>query len=1088
MNTITNQTSTIRVKNPFPGLRPFNENESHLYFGRDKQVREVLDKLTQNRFVAIIGTSGIGKSSFIYCGLFPQLRQNEFSSQIPHFQNHEWEIYQMRPGTSPLQNLMKTIGLEPLDTSSSDFFAESQSTMTPQAHPNDWLIQALTKKSEANPLNPKNYLVFVDQFEEIFNDQNNPQQSADFVDVLSRAAQQHKTPIYIVITMRSDFIGNCSQYPEFTQQINESQFLIPYMTRKEKEEAIVMPIQKNGVQIEPTLVEMILDDVGNTLDQLPLMQHALMRTWDVWERSSDEYIRTHHYQQIGRITHALSKHADEAFNELTPNKKNICAKVFKAITYQKIRRPTPLGQVAAIANAPISEVKEVIEHFRREDCGLLMPPPDVALHEQSIIDISHESLISNWITLKKWVEEESESIKTYMRLAETAEMHQGTKDTLLKQPQLQLALSWWKDQKPSVAWAERYHTSFEYFRTEQFLDASEKSYRRDLENEEKLKQLKLRTARTITIVVSLIAILAGIFGIQAYFASKRAETEAKRALENLEEANKQKVLADSAKLDALEKAEQARKARESAEKDRIRAVEKEKEAERQKNIALDQRRRALEAQKLALLNEAKAKTASERAEMERRIAEIEKALAELAKQIAEKRRYLSLSKTMANKSSQMEDTTQEAITQKALLAKQAFDFNWEYGGSEHHPEIYDGLYNALAAIYNKEDAKKPEKDKKGYSQLKGHAFKIRAFAPYNDYQIFSAGEDGQIILLNSNWAHNSQDAVYLNDQPGLIHQALALNPGNQLLACAGYYPFIQLFNPQNLKAEVINIKNATKSHIFNLAFLSNRYLVSADIDNWMCVWDIADVNNIKKVDSLNTKQKFQQKIQDIAALNGKVYIALENQVIEIDPLTKQQTSSGIKNISLIRSFAMSKNGQMAIGNSYGAIMIFKNGEKLGELKGHKGPVEKLVFNQNSDQLASASLDGTVRIWNLENLDDFPIIHRDHILIEKGSETMINQVWALGFSPNGKKLLAGCSNTLVRAWPTEIKEMANALCPLINRNFSRDEWVRFIDDPKEIYYRQTCIDYPDGGGVSPEDKIDPNEKKEKLTSPSNQKNK
>ncbi|MEO1654955.1 MAG: High-affnity carbon uptake protein Hat/HatR, partial [Bacteroidota bacterium] len=433
METLAHESSTQQRSNPFPGLRPFHREEKDLYFGRDNQVKEVLDKLMRHRFVAIIGVSGIGKSSFIYCGILPKLEEAQESLEGLTYNSGQWATLSLKPGSLPFTHLVQQV--KAFSQSDSEIPDDQPETGLDafSAYNLDWFLDQFKQRKAADSLNSPNYLLFIDQFEEVFSlqKQKNPEEARHFIHIIQALVNQTEVPIYVAITMRSDFIGHCSQYPGFTEMINGSQFLIPYMTRQEKEAAIRQPILKSGGRITDDLVNRILQDVGNKLDQLPLMQHALMRTWDAWEKSGEAMMDEHHYDKIGGITDGLSRHADEVFKTLKANQVIACAKVFKAITKGNLRQPTPLGKIAEIVSIPISEVKDIVEHFRRQECGLLMPPPTTLLDHNSIIDISHESLISNWENLKTWAQEEDESVRTFLRLDESARLHQG-KDTLME--------------------------------------------------------------------------------------------------------------------------------------------------------------------------------------------------------------------------------------------------------------------------------------------------------------------------------------------------------------------------------------------------------------------------------------------------------------------------------------------------------------------------------------------------------------------------------------------------------------------------------------------------------------------------------
>ena len=242
--------SVIReVTNPFPGLRPFGIEESHLFFGREGQSEEVLLKLSKNRFVAVIGASGTGKSSLIYCGLVPILYGGFIASA-----GSRWRIIASRPGSGPINNMAESIV-------KSAFSEESDKTKQLKTafygamlrRSSLGLVEAL--RNIPNTGN-ENILLLVDQFEELFRyrisrkGQESVNESEAFVKLLVEAVNQVELPVYIVITMRSDFIGECSNYQELTSLINRSNYLIPQMTRNDFRDAIIGPVAVGNAKIE----------------------------------------------------------------------------------------------------------------------------------------------------------------------------------------------------------------------------------------------------------------------------------------------------------------------------------------------------------------------------------------------------------------------------------------------------------------------------------------------------------------------------------------------------------------------------------------------------------------------------------------------------------------------------------------------------------------------------------------------------------------------------------------------------------------------------------------------------------------------
>src|SRR5258707_9980198 len=291
--------TTIGVENPFPGLRPFKIEESHLFFGREGQSDEVLLKLSKNRFVGVIGPSGSGKSSFIYCGVLPILYGGFLTDASPN-----WEVIVTRPGAGPIDNLAESF-LKPsrdynaADTEDKKIKRTIVSTLLRSSSLG--LVEAIQQSRRSADIN---YLVLVDQFEELFRfkdstDPGSVDETLAFVNLLMEAVNYPDAPIYIGITMRSDFIGDCAQFPELTRKINDSHYLIPQMTRDQKRRAIEGPVAVGNAKITSRLVQQLLNDLGDNPDQLPILQHALMRTWSYWSRYrdyEDEQVDLKHYE------------------------------------------------------------------------------------------------------------------------------------------------------------------------------------------------------------------------------------------------------------------------------------------------------------------------------------------------------------------------------------------------------------------------------------------------------------------------------------------------------------------------------------------------------------------------------------------------------------------------------------------------------------------------------------------------------------------------------------------------------------------------------------------------------------------------
>jgi len=455
--------------NPYPGLRPFEEQEEHLFFGREAQIDQMIDTLAARRLLAVVGGSGSGKSSLVICGLQPALHRGLMASA-----GTAWTIVRFRPGLRPIASLAAALSSAIPTAPGADLpglpLVEVLATQLRLSRLG--LIEVYAQLPQAGK---DHLLVVVDQFEELFrydtlreggmrvNDVAAREEARGLVNLLLAAIAQTTRPIYVVLTMRSDFLGDCARFPGLTETISGALHLMPRLSREERRQAIANPALVSGTEVDPALLTRLVNDVGDDPDQLSILQHALRRTWSHWmHRGGRGSITLADYEAIGTMATALDSHAEQTLADYHQEDGVLqSARLFRALTDKAtdprgIRRPTTLEALREICGGDAVAVDRLINHFRHSDCAFLMPPAREPLRPDSVIDISHESLMRVWRRLDRWAQEEASSVVLLSRLADAAHRHHLGQSSLWRDPELQLALNWHREERPNPAWAQRY--------------------------------------------------------------------------------------------------------------------------------------------------------------------------------------------------------------------------------------------------------------------------------------------------------------------------------------------------------------------------------------------------------------------------------------------------------------------------------------------------------------------------------------------------------------------------------------------------------------------------------------------------------
>jgi hypothetical protein len=469
---------------PYPGLRPFNEEESIFFKGREQQVERLVKRLEEKKFLMVNGASGDGKSSLIYAGVIPYAKAGFFKAKY-----NNWIVADFRPERSPLKNLTASIcrQLKIEDTAKTEkelgygFSAlcdmyKASSFYIDEAKP-EWL-NADEKEKKALKRKGANLLVLVDQFEEFFTNPENYQnglpsiESQKTVNLLLetyKLAAAHDLPIYVVCTMRSDYIGQCAAFRGLPEAIGYSQFFVPRLKRQEIQQVIEGPAELAGCKISKRLTQTMLNSLTDGFDQLPILQHALNQIWKAANDGTQE-MDLMHLAMVGglsakmlsvedkntfqkwfenipaykkklletpSLSNVLNAHANELIYKdnaslltLKSVDENRNVKVIKVLfqsltAFDKgriVRRRATVGEVMDLVNdatLSLNEFNKIILSFREEGNSFIKPylnESQEILDKNVVLDITHESLIRNWKLVEQWVLEEVENVQTWLEI------------------------------------------------------------------------------------------------------------------------------------------------------------------------------------------------------------------------------------------------------------------------------------------------------------------------------------------------------------------------------------------------------------------------------------------------------------------------------------------------------------------------------------------------------------------------------------------------------------------------------------------------------------------------------------------------
>jgi hypothetical protein len=401
---------------PFPGLRAFTPDDAPIYFGRGRETDALVRKLTDSRFVAVVGASGSGKSSLVGAGLIPRLAANVIPGSkdwlLPEMQGErdkrQWVQLRFTPaevGDNPFMAL--AIALKPLTGFS---VRELADTLAKEPSKFDTVCSQILRDQPTWA----ELLLFIDQFEELFTIVN-PSFREPFVNWLVQSVQIAR--LRVVVTLRADFYHRCVEWHALAKLLDEGQLPLSVPELDALLEMIVRPAERASLTFQDGLPGRILRDTGAEPGALALMAYALDELYHASSDHHDQQLTHEEYDRLGGVQGAIGRRAEKVFSNVSVEAQAALPRVFRdlvdvdersvatrqrALTSRFSADPAALELIAVLTDA------RLLIQSRGED-------------NLPVVEVAHEALLRRWARLVNWITETQDDLRLLHNVEQAAQ-------------------------------------------------------------------------------------------------------------------------------------------------------------------------------------------------------------------------------------------------------------------------------------------------------------------------------------------------------------------------------------------------------------------------------------------------------------------------------------------------------------------------------------------------------------------------------------------------------------------------------------------------------------------------------------------
>jgi WD40 repeat protein/uncharacterized caspase-like protein/energy-coupling factor transporter ATP-binding protein EcfA2 len=1004
---------------PYMGLQAFTEADAQYFHGRESLTQKLLQEVQRNACLAVVGASGSGKSSVVQAGLMAQLRQGK---QIPD--SDRWWIARMRPGERPLTALAKRLA---------DAGTNQQAQIEGLLHQGaEGFVQWVRSRPE--PM----ILLVIDQFEELFT-LSPAEDRSRFLELILESLKYASDRFKLVFTLRADFIAACLENPELADIVqNSSIFVSPTLSDEDYRQVILRPAEQVGLIVKPGLVEVLLQQLNRRSGNLPLLEFVLEQLWQYREMGALTLRAFQH--QVGGLQGALERKAQAVYDNFNPNAQECARWIFLSLTQlgdgnEDTRRKIFRSDLAVSKFTP-----ELIDRTLQAlaDAKLIVVDVDEALvgqgkglvvtHASSeslpvSIEIAHEILIQHWSTLRWWLDENRQRLRSQRQFQQAAaewQRHDRHDDFLIRGIRLVEAeelYTKYTDEIPAL--------------TQQFIEASlEQRHKEQKEIQKRLKQ-----AQRVAVVIGALGISATGFAGFAMWKQRDAQVREVEALSASSEA----LLSTNRQLEAL--------------KTGIKAGRRLQQVDQPWNfVPADVRMNAI-----ATLQQAIAQT-HEINRLEGHSREVNDAIFSPDGKLIATASSDGLVKLWQSNGKLLRDLNghQNRVTAIAFrsdgkaIATASADKTvkiWNLDGkalltlSGHKDWVTDVRFHPngqwIASASRDGTIRLWRSNGQLVQTFRGHRGWVNrlSFSP-DGKGLVSGGEDGTVKFWQVN-AKPSPNPVrsFVADKERVT--SVAVSPDGKLLATSG-----KTARLWTLSGKAIAALNGHSDQVSAIAFSpDSKTVVTASADGTIRRWNMkgATLQLIKANSSEIYQTRFSPQGERLLSASADKTARLWRVENEPQPLSN----------TTFASTASPDGKTFAVANANRTIQVLRGGKILRTFKGHTGAIVQLAFSPDGLFLASSSEDKTIKLWNLETgvLVKTLLGHQSRVttilfrpdggILASGSADKTIKLWAmpsgelvetlkghtdeiatLGFSLDGKLLVSGGFDSTIRVWTAE----------------------------------------------------------------------